>query len=228
MAKQDAFDSILALSQARAISYDANADESRYLVDAGRAGDYQQAFETRSQELARLSIPGIFRYDAGLAKAIAAYRGDHANITFRGYFGVEFRNITFAGERAAAEQTLDAYQVYERDDRHLRALARRGQLTAAISFDTSTAPGNSNWAFYRYDKALVALININQRAFTQAIAASQHDSAGWTGTIPAGAALVIILLAFAGVRPRLAEYSLAANGSMRRGQERRPLASSVH
>ena len=39
VAKVAAFDSISALTQARAVSYDANADESRYLVDpAGRPG----------------------------------------------------------------------------------------------------------------------------------------------------------------------------------------------
>jgi hypothetical protein len=37
VAKQDAFDSILALTQARAVSYNGNADESRYLVDPARA-----------------------------------------------------------------------------------------------------------------------------------------------------------------------------------------------
>ena len=184
VAKQDAFDSILALSQARAISYDANADESRYLVDPGRAAVYQQAFETESQRLARLDTPGIFGYDAALARVVAAYRADHASVDFHGYYGVEFRNITFAGERAAAEKTLYAYQVYERYDRQLRALARRGDLSGAIAFDTSLAPGNSNWAFYRYDKALVALIKINQNAFTGAIQASQSDTAGWTGLIP--------------------------------------------
>ena len=48
MAKSEAFDSIVALSQARAVSDDANADESRYLVDPARAGQYQQAFEDKS------------------------------------------------------------------------------------------------------------------------------------------------------------------------------------
>ena len=48
VAKQNAFDSIIALSQARSISYDANADESRYLVDPGRAAQYQQAFVTKT------------------------------------------------------------------------------------------------------------------------------------------------------------------------------------
>ncbi len=115
-------------------------------------------------------------------------------------------NITFAGERAAAERTLYAYQVYERYDRRLRALARRGDLSGAIAFDTSLAPGNSNWAFYRYDKALVAVIRINQNAFAGAIGASQSDTPGWTSLIPAGAILAIIVLTFAGARSRLTEY----------------------
>jgi hypothetical protein len=206
VAKQDAFDSISALSKARAISYDANASESRYLVDPGRAAQYQQDFETESQDLARLRVTSIFGYDAALASAVTAYRADHAHVGFGGFFGVEFRNITFPGERAAAQQTLYAYQVYEKYDRHLRSLARAGNLSGAIAFDTSSAPGNSNWAFYRYDTALVRLIGINQHAFDNAITASEHGETGWTGPIPLGAALAIILLAFAGARARLAEY----------------------
>ncbi len=37
----------------------------------------------------------------------------------------------------------------------------------ARSPSTRAWPGNSNWAFYRYDTALVALIGINQRAFIE-------------------------------------------------------------
>ena len=206
VAKAEAFDSIIALSQARAVSDDANADESRYLVDPGRAGQYQQAFENKSQQLVQLAGVGIFQYDAALARAISAYRANHADIGFGGYFGAEFRNITFAGERAAAEQTLAAYQVYERDDRHIRALNRSADLRAAIAFDTSYAPGNSNWAFTQYDNALAGLIAINQRAFTRAISTGQQDMNGWTDYIPAGSAILVIILVLAGVRPRLAEY----------------------
>jgi hypothetical protein len=207
VAKVDAFDSILALTQARAVSYDANADESRFLVDAGRAGFYQQAFLTKSQELVQLPGAGIFQYDAALAQAASAYRANHANVRFGGYLGAEFRNITFAGERAAAQKTLAAYQVYERDDRRIRAMNASGDLRGAIAFDTSYAPGNSNWAFGQYDNALVAVIAINQRAFAAAIHDGQRGSSGWTGVIPAVAVLLIVLLVLAGVRPRLAEYS---------------------
>jgi hypothetical protein len=206
VAKAEAFDSIIALSQARATSDDANADESRYLVDPARAGQYQQAFEDKSQQLVQLTGAGIFQYDAALAQAIGAYHASHADVRFGGYFGVEFRNITFAGERAAAERTLAAYQVYQRDDRRIRALNRSGDLRAAIAFDTSYAPGNSNWAFTQYDNALTGLIAINQRAFTGAISAGQQDMNGWTSYIPAGAAILVIVLVLAGIRPRLAEY----------------------
>lgn len=206
VAKVEAFDSILALSQARAVSYNANADESRFLVDPGRAAFYQQGFLTKSDEIVDLPGVGIFQYDAALARDVDAYKGNHANVEFGGYLGAEFRNITFTGEQAAAWKTLLAYQVYQRDDRRLRALNAEGNVRGAIAFDTSYAPGQSNWAFSQYDNALVSVININQRAFSQAIQAGQQGLSGWTGVIPIGAAVLILLLVLLGVRPRLAEY----------------------
>jgi hypothetical protein len=206
VAKVEAFDSILALSQARAVSYNANADESRFLVDPGRAGFYQQGFLTKSDEIVDLPGVGIFQYDAALAQVVDAYRSNHANVEFGGYLGAEFRNITFPGEQAAAWKTLLAYQVYERDDRHIRVLNADGNLRGAIGFDTSYATGQSNWAFTQYDDALVSVIDINQRAFNQAIQAGQQGVSGWTGVIPIGTAALVLLLVLLGVRPRLAEY----------------------
>jgi hypothetical protein len=205
VAKQDAFDSILALTQARAVSYDANADESRYLVDPGRAGQYQQSFLTKSRWLADVGNVGISGYDAALAADIRAYFAGNSDVAFGGYLGAEFRNITFTGERAAAVRTLLAYQAYQRDDRVLRALARK-DLTAAVSFDIGTAPGQSDWAFNRYDAALSSVIAINSDAFTAAVAAGEGGASDTGIAIyAAGAALLAGLVIF-GVRPRLAEY----------------------
>jgi hypothetical protein len=47
---------------------------------------------------------------------------------------------------AAATKALLAYQVYERDDRQLRALAKVN-LDKAIAYDVGTAQGQSDWAF---------------------------------------------------------------------------------
>jgi len=198
VAKADAFDSIIALTQARAVSYDANADESRYLVDPARAVMYQNAFLAKSQQVAAVGSVGIFSYDAALAKEIPG-------LTFGGYLGTELHNITFPGERAAAMKTLLAYQVYQRDDRVLRATAKTS-LAKAIAFDVGTARGQSDWAFYQYDTALNSVITINRDAFSAAVTAGSSAATGWTWLIPGLGALLIAGLTVAGIRPRLAEY----------------------
>jgi hypothetical protein len=205
VAKKDAFDSILALTQARAVSYDANADESRYLVDPDRGVRYQQAFLAKSQRLVTLPDATIGNYDAELDTSLHAYRADQGNVSWQGFYGTEFRNITFTGERQAAETTLARYQTYQLDDRRIRQLASSGQLRAAIAFCTSYAPGQSNYAFDQYDKALAALIAINQNAFTAAIDDGQQELVGWS-FIPWLAGLVILALTVAGVVPRITEY----------------------
>jgi hypothetical protein len=205
VAKQDAFDSILALTQARAVSYDANADESRYLVDPARSGQYQQDFLTKSQQLAGVGRVTIFGYDAALATDVRAYQGDNSDVRFGGYLGAEFRNITFPGERSAAVRTLLAYQVYERDDRKLRALARTS-LAAAVAYDIGTAPGQSDAAFNTYDADLSSVIAINSAAFSDAVQAGQGDTGDGNLAIPVAVAALIAGLVLAGLRPRLAEY----------------------
>ena len=87
----------------------------------------------------------------------------------------------------------------------LRALAVTSPRAAA-EFDTSMQPGQSNWAFYRYDQALSTVTGMNQRAFTAAVAAGEGDAAGWNGAVPAGGAALVSILVILGVRPRLAEY----------------------
>jgi hypothetical protein len=205
VAKQEAFDSILALTQARAVSYDANADETRFLVDPDRAAEYQDAFLRKSLELVNVGNVGIFSYDAALAADIRAYQQDHADVRFGGYLGTEFRNITFTGERAAATRALLAYQVYEKYDRKLRGLAKTN-LDQAIAFDIGTSPGQSDWAFNRWDAALGSVITINENAFTAAIGDGHTTGSPWIVLIPAIGTALIVALAIAGTRRRLAEY----------------------
>jgi hypothetical protein len=126
-------------------------------------------------------------------------------VRFGGYLGTEFRNITFPGERAAAVRTLLAYQVYERDDRKLRALAKTN-LPAAVAFDIGTAPDQSDGAFNTYGADLSSVIAINSAAFADAIQAGQGDTATWNVVFPAVGAVLLAGLVLAGVRPRLAEY----------------------
>jgi hypothetical protein len=205
VAKQDAFDSVQALTLARAVSYDANADESRFLADPRRAARYQQAFLSKSQQIASVGRVSISGYDAALAADIKAYQRDNSDVRFGGYLGAEFRNITFPGERQAAVAALLAFQRYERDDRTLRALAAK-DLAAAVGYDIGTAPGQSDWAFSQYDAALSSVIAVNSTAFTAAISDGEDGAVGWELGLPAIGLVLVAALTFAGVRPRLAEY----------------------
>lgn len=54
IARHDAFDSVVALTRARAVSYDANADESRYLLDQAGADGHERHFLVTSQQLMNL------------------------------------------------------------------------------------------------------------------------------------------------------------------------------
>ncbi len=118
---------------------------------------------------------------------------------------VAVRNITFTGERAAATRALLAYQVYEKDDRVLRAMATTN-LAQAIAFDIGTSPGQSDWAFNQWDAALGSVIAINEDAFSAAIRDGHSTGSPWIALIPAVGTALIVGLAIAGTHPRLAEY----------------------
>lgn len=204
-ARFSAFGSIIALSQARAVSYDANADESRYLVDPARAVRYQRGFLSDSQRLAAVGDTSVSGYYVALARDVSAYDAAKGGpVRFGGYLGAEFRNFTFPGEAQAAVRALRAYQVYQGDDRRFRALAAR-DASAATAFDSGTAPGQSDWAFGQYTAALSEIIAVNQKAFDTALSAGGGEAAGGSTVFPAAAALLAVL-ALAGARPRLAEY----------------------
>ena len=206
-AKKDAFDSVAVLTAAKALSTDANADESRIIVDPTRADAYSASYLAKTQQLLDLG-PGVTltSYDSALQTALDAYDADPANhpVTFGGYFGTELKNITFPGERTAAENMLKTYQTYELDDRRLRQKIAT-DLQEAIRFDTSPAAADSDGAFVAYTGALQAVTDINTKAFDASIAAGLDEMSPWPW-IPPAAGLLVVVLTGVGIRPRLAEY----------------------
>jgi hypothetical protein len=200
VAKEDAFTSIHALWRARAIAYQANGDESRYLLDPANAKEHEDAFFQKSQSLA--SLPADLSRDQVTA---GLQRGAHVN-DFSGYLADELNNITFDGERQAAIQSLTAWEAYLDVDTKIRQLQRQGQTRQAIELCLGNAAGQSNWAFDRFDRALLATLDINQKAFD----ASVDKGLSAVSALEIKAllvAIVIALLCFLGLAPRIREYA---------------------
>jgi hypothetical protein len=204
-ARRDAFDSVVALSRARAIAYDANADESRYLLDPERREQYARSFLAKSQQLYGLQGATLSTYDSRLASTWQAYQGDRQDLRFTGEFRRELDNITFAGERDAAEKTVETYAVYQRDDRKIRTLLADGKAGEAVAFCISWQPGMSNAHFGAWMAALGKVTDINRAHFTGSVDAGRSTI---TGLLPwaVGLLLAAVALTALGLRPRLAEF----------------------
>lgn len=205
VARRDAFDSVVALSRARAIAYDANADESRYLLDPALRDRYEASFYAKSRKLYGIPGAGLPSYAERIDATWRAYRADHHDLRFTGEFRRELDNITFPGERAAAERTVEAYAVYQHDDVKIRRLVAQGREHEAAEFCMGWEPGTSNDHFGTWMKALDHVTDINKRYYAASVTAGRADLTGllpWSG----GALLGVAVFTSLGLRPRLAEF----------------------
>ena len=212
IAKEDAFESIHSLWRTRALAYEANAEESRYLLDPAHAGDYEQEFRTETQQL--MSLPNGMSLEELVARETAEQKVEG----FTGYLADELNNITFPGERAAAIQMLSAYGRYEEVDTKIRQLERAGQHEQAVALCVGSAEGQSDWAFAQFDSALEQTLGINQEAFEAAVDKGLDALGGLGAKVTLGgilstlelkavlAAGLIAVLVMLGFAPRIKEY----------------------
>ncbi|KAM3101260.1 hypothetical protein ACKFKF_08895 [Phormidesmis sp. 146-12] len=177
VAKQDAFMSMYALRQARAIAYGANSDESRYLLESDRnlASNHELAFQAKIDEV-------------------------------RGFLADGQSNITFAGEREALNKHVDALSQYVVIDKRIRQLLAKGDRAGAIRLCLGENQGESNWAFEQLKAANQVAYDLNKKAFEDAIARSNQDIATLEFNAMV-AVLAIAVLTLLGLMPRLKEYS---------------------
>jgi hypothetical protein len=201
VAKEDAFTSIHSLWQARATVYSANGDESRYLLDSAQAQIHEQAFFSKVNQTIGTPPTDPLPEDATLNEWLnsSSVRG------LTGSLGNALTNITFQGERAALMTTITSFQTYLNLDRQIRKLNTTDQRSAAIALCIGSNPGQSNWAFDRFDQALGNTIQINQRQFDQAIQQGFKSVEGFEIIAPIAIAAIAALTLF-GLTPRLKEY----------------------
>jgi hypothetical protein len=208
IAKEDAFDSIYALRQMRALSYKANGDESRYLLDRANAAQHEQSFNTKIKTILTIP-PGVPIENIEPNVESAENNKSTGNLTgleeLTGLFASSLNNITFAGEKELAIDTFKSFNQYLAIDKQIRQLNRSGKVAEAIALCISTNPGGSNWAFNRYKKLQAELRELNQKEFDKNIKAGNNKLENFE--IIASIALgSVAILTLAGLRPRLMEY----------------------
>jgi hypothetical protein len=194
-AKEDAFDSIHALWRAHATAFDANADESFYLLDHGKADKQAQWTDKFNQKAAVLSQGDP---NQALQMAIASKR-------FKGLLGDELANITFPGENEAAMRTMRSWVTYLDIDHQIRQLEEAGKYKDALALNIGTQQGESNWAFAQFDDALGETLKVNQQAFDNEIAHAFDLLSHFVYALIA-AVVVVIAAIVVGIKPRLDEY----------------------
>ena len=200
-AKEWSYDSVVALMDARASAYDANAAESRWLLDPVMRAQHEQMFVKRAGELVTLKAGSDF---ASAEKQ--ALNKETINV-FTGSLATELNNITFTGEREVATETLHWFGVYVAIDKQIRALELSGHHAEAVALCIGNENGQSNWAFNKFDGALGDTLKINQDKLDEYVAAGFADINMLWGFSLAQALLQALLFLLA-LRPRIKEYLL--------------------
>jgi hypothetical protein len=206
VAKTSGFDSILTMSRARAISNSLHADESRFLLDPGRADTYKLAYLDKSQTVLYVASGNLGEYYAALGASMKAYRANPRAVGFLGFYGDEAR----AHPGPAVTAALSRFQQFQADDQRIRQLAGAGHDRQAVMLLTGRTAGSPGYDFDQYDQAVVSLIGQHRATFDQAIRAGDRELGrsvlgNWAALLPL-AALGAAVLVVAGVWARLAEY----------------------
>jgi hypothetical protein len=198
-AKEDAFGSLHALRQMRSLSYKANGDESRYLLDRVNAATHEQAFNDKIARI--IKVPSGSSIDS----IVANVNQGKTTPGLTGLFADELNNITFAGEDKLAIETLVEFNNYLAIDTKIRQLYRSGKIAEAIALCIGNNPGQSNWAFDKYKDAQTHLIALNEKEFYRNIKIGSDRLAYFEiiATISLGSVAILTLF---GLRPRLMEY----------------------
>lgn len=203
-AKEDAFDSIHSLVRARALAYDANGDESRYLLDPTDGRSLALSFRDK---IAILSTSATAKpptpSDLSTRKQ-ATRSGIKPRDT--GLLWDELDNITFPGELTAATRMVSSFRDYVTIDARIRKLASAGKMDDAIELCIGDKPDESNAAFDRFDTALLATVDVNRAAFYHEME-DTNRSLGTAETVSIFLTLLISGLTWLGLRPRLLEYT---------------------
>jgi hypothetical protein len=203
-AKEDAFNSMHDLRQARAAIYIANAAESRYLLDQAFAAKYEQTFFENINKVAKL--PNNKTFDNLITEVKENINNGKKITIFTGFIADQLNNITFKGEQEATLKNLAALGKYVAIDQQIRQLVKSGKYQEAIALCLGDQPNQSDWAFKQVLKTNSDTFDINKVAFDKAIKQGFKATEGIEISASLALSSISVMTLFALI-PRLKEYS---------------------
>jgi hypothetical protein len=204
-AKEDAYNSVVALLDTRANSYAAKAAASRFLLLRQNASSQQQSF------LEKTATVACFTPEHGYSETIARAQKqiesqEKINLPgFKGSLADELNNVRFEGEGQSALEALEGFGNYLATDTKMRQLENSGAHSAALKICLGYDPNSSMFPFTKFDDALGRTLEINRTHFKLAVDEAFHDLKGLVGLCQL-ISLLIIVCTYFGLSPRMAEY----------------------
>jgi hypothetical protein len=183
----------LALSELRALGYDAAGDTGRYLVSANLAY-YQDDFVQKSACLTGdITCP-----TPSLKPGQWELPSEHESVT--GAASARGGLPKLAGTAA-----VDRWAAYRAVHDRIVQLADAGRTGEAVRQLTGIRRGDAAFDFAYYDAAVAAVTETREQDFDRALRAAEITLTGWS-ILPGVILTVVLALIPLGVRPRLAEY----------------------
>ncbi|MDR3616865.1 MAG: hypothetical protein P4L53_25130 [Candidatus Obscuribacterales bacterium] len=206
IAKDDSYDSIAALMNARADAYDANACQSRWLLDRQNTESIEKSFSTAVGKIASFGPENDY---SKTVEKVEKQIKDGAKVNVPGFGGAladALANLRFAGESQAAFDMLKAFGAYQTADQSMKRYEKSGDHKTAIELGLGYDPDATKYAFNKFDDALLRTLAINKEQFDRAIKDATSDVHGLTISCLL-VAFLIIVCTYWGLRDRLAEYA---------------------
>jgi hypothetical protein len=205
VAKEDAYNSVVALLDARANSYGAKAAASRSLYIQPKSEAQSQDFVDKATSVASFSAGHNFAETIARAQKQIEEQEKISLPGFKGSLADELNNVRFEGEAQSALESLQAFGDYMDADARVREREKSGAHTAAIKICLGYDPQGSKFPFVKFDNALQRTLAINQNHFKLAIKSAFANLKWLVGQCQL-IALLIAVCTYFGLRPRIIEY----------------------
>lgn len=203
-AKEDAYDSMVALLNIRVEAYEAQVNQIRALVDRENAQIYHQEFGKRIANIA--TFPGgTIDATIALAKKQMEERERFSLPNFKGSLKDEFDNIKFEGEGTAVLEATEALREYLTSVEQIRKEEQAGAVDEAIDMSLGFTPNSCKFPFTRFDDAVGRALKINIEHFNRSVKEA-FDDLSTLVMLSQAVCLSMFICIYLGLRDRIAEY----------------------